>query len=206
MSSALLIVVGSLLISPVSATCQHLEYGGLSASLTYTRTVLALDSAPARARAGATLRLGYRVCALCWIGVRELTLTPTVQYATTDVRGLNRNAHTYALSRLEAGTQLAVRIGPLRPYVAYWFGTRRTAEVDRDSLNYLDPHGTKTWSYGIEVPLAEKGGLEVGATRVSGRFDRAEHRGVVSPVSLGYRGYAVFIGWTGPFNGGGLWR
>lgn len=196
------------ILSATSVSGQSPEHYGLSGSLDYTRTSLALDSATTRGRNGVTVRLGIRVCTFCWVNYGDLTLTPSMAYSTTDFRGLSRNVHTYGFSRLDFGYQAAWRIKVIRPYVAFWQKNRRTAEVDRDLLNYVDLHPSHAWSYGIEIPRTHEGrGWDINVTSLSGRFREAEFRKDTIPVSLGYRGIAISFGRSGPLTGAGLfWR
>jgi hypothetical protein len=136
---------------------------------------------------------------------------------------MRRGVDPYAFSRVDMGAQLAWRIWRVRPYVSAWLKNSRTAEIERDTLtfrapvggrnswpvNYVDPSGNTTATFGIEIPCTKEGrGLDIHFTPVSGRFRYIEFRKDTSTVThLGYRGWALSLGWSGPFTGAGLpWR
>lgn len=208
--------------SPAQAQREHY---GLSGSLAFSRTSLAFDSAAARARAGATVRLGLRVCALCLVDVEWLTITPALAFGITDVRGMSRDEDPYAFSRLDAGVQVGARLHRrARPYVAWWFKNKRTAQIERDTLTYgepgpardndwpidfVDPSGGDAWTVGVEIPITPRGrGFDLSFTTLRGTFTENEFRRKVIPaMRLGYRGWTASLGYSGPFTGAGLfWK
>jgi hypothetical protein len=194
---------------PHSAGAQTPDNTGLTAALAFTRTSLELDGAAARVRNGPTINVGYRFCALCSREISRVSFTPTVALAFTDIRGVNRARSSYAFSRLDLGAQLAVRIGTVRLFGTASFANKRTAELARDSLNYLEPSAPTTLTGGVEFLCTKEGrGLILSFTPLSGTFTEAEDRlGVYKNQNLKYRGWAASIGWSGPFTGAGLpWR
>jgi hypothetical protein len=162
-------------------------------------------------RNGFSVRLGARICASCLWNTDRLSVTPSLAFGATDVRGLDVGSHPFAFSRLDLGVQLAVRAAKyVRPYVSTWRRNARSAErVDPDGVlrNYSGSNGTATTA-GIEFPWTAEGrGPDVSVTWLSGRFTKAESRGFGRPANVPYRGWALTIGWSGPFTGSGLpWR
>ena len=186
------------------------EHRWLSGGAAYTRTALDLGDTNA-VRNGYSIRLGARACASCLWNSERISVTPSIAFGATDVRGLDVGRHPFAFSRLDVGVQLAARVAKyLRPYVSTWLKNSRSAErVDPDGLlrNYSGSNGAATTA-GIEFPWTAEGrGPDVSMTWLSGRFTKTESRGFGSPAAVEYRGWALTIGWSGPFSGSGLpWR
>jgi hypothetical protein len=223
---ACLALAGSALCLPERAAAQYpREYYGLYGSMSWTQVSLEFDSAAAQTRAGATVRLGLRVCVLCFWDITPFTLTPGMAFAITDVRGMTRDEDPYAFSRLDFGVQGAWRVHRhIRPYAAWWFKTKRTAQIERDTLtfgepgparlndwpiDFVDPKGNRDWTFGVEIPLTLQGrGFDIAYTKLGGAFTENEFRKrTIPPMRLGYSGWTLAIGYTGPFTGSGLfWR
>lgn len=187
------------------------DYYWLSGGLSYSRFALEVGDASRASRNGATIRMGLRICALCAVRIKRLTITPGLAYGFTDLRGLDVGDEPYAFSRLDFGVQAAFTIPGtrVRPYVSIWPKAQRTSELANANgsvENYKDEDGESATTYGIEVALTREGrGLDLSVTSLEGVFRKNEPSTPLPPIP--YKGRVISIGWSGSFTGAGLpWR
>lgn len=208
-------LLGAVLLSlPLTAHAQRpSDYYWVSGGLSYSRIELEMGDAERAGRNGITVRMGVRICVLCAMRVKRLTLTPGLAYGITDVRGLDVGEEPYAFSRLDFGAQLAYTIPAtrLRPYISAWTKPQRSSELPGPQgsvQNYRDKDGDRAFTYGVEIPLTREGrGLDLSVTPVKGIFREREPLPIPTNGTIPYRGHIISIGWSGPFTGAGLpWR
>lgn len=189
------------------------DYYWLSGGLAYSRFSMELGDAPSASRNGMSIRMGLRICVLCALGVKRLTVTPGLVYGITDLRGVDPPDEPYAFSRLDFGAQVAYTIprARLRPYVSLWPAARRTTEVATAGStiqNYRDTSGDPATTFGLEIPITPEGrGIDINFTAFRGSFTEREPSDIPAGSQLKYKGRVISIGWSGPFTGAGLpWR
>jgi hypothetical protein len=207
--------LGALLVAVplVGGAQQRSDYYWASGGISYSRFEVEMGDAEQSGRNGMTILMGLRICVLCAVRVKRLTLTPGLAYGITDVRGLDVEREPYAFSRLDFGAQLAYTIPAtrLRPYVSIWTKPQRTSELPGPQgsvQNYQDKGGVRAYSYGLEIPLTPEGrGLDISVTPIKGVFTEREPLAIPPGGEIPYRGHIISIGWSGPFTGAGLpWR
>src|SRR5688500_8788075 len=86
------------------------ERSGLVASVSMGRAALSLEPGPFESKRMLSTRLGLRINPLWCTTFQGFRVTPHLAFATTDFRGMDSLEDKFALSDLEKGVEVSLRV------------------------------------------------------------------------------------------------
>lgn len=149
------------------------------------------------------LSAGYRI-ALGTANTSPLTLTPHISLLMTEFRGIALHSDQVAVSRFDAGLELAARWWPVHPFVVVQAGRITTEQyVDTNLVNYSG--GMPAYGGGIRWQRNNDcgAGPEIQVRRTRGELESGEWRlkDTVPPPAGQFSAWIVTAGWSGRFRG-----
>jgi hypothetical protein len=193
----------ALLIVPVVCQAQAPEIHGLTGGLAVGAMRWKLTTKKDDFDVMGGLHTGWRFSLGRW-GMPRVSLTPHVSLMSTKFRGIPLHSTDVAVSRLDAGLQIAFTARRALPFALVQAGRVTTEQyVDTNLVNHAA--AMPAFGLGLQVPIDRvcADGPELVIRHTKGDLKKGEMRpkGATPPPAGPIDAWIVTLGWSGRFRG-----